>query len=70
MEEIYDKNQNDKVMRFHYDNMPMQDAAISNGCKDNNFQVKICDFFLLLLKTKSVGIRLNRINRVHAIYVL
>ena len=28
----------------------MQDTVISNGCKDNNFQVKICNFFLLLLK--------------------
>ena len=51
MEEIWDKNQNDKRMRFHYENMPMQDNVIANGCKDNNFQVKICvDFSCFCLK--------------------
>ena len=37
-------------MRFQYENTPMQDTdtVISNGCKDNNFQAKICDFFLVV----------------------
>ena len=34
------------MRRFNFENTPLQDTVISNGCKDNNFQVKICDFFL------------------------
>ena len=46
-EEVWDKNHNDKMRRFNFENKPLQDTVISNGCKDYNFQVKICDFFSL-----------------------
>ena len=55
MEEIWDKNQNDKVKMFHYENTRMQDTVISNGCTDINFQVKIGDFVLLLLLNIDLG---------------
>ena len=46
IEEVWDKNHNDKMRRFNFENMALQDSVISNGCKDNNFQVKICDISL------------------------
>ena len=36
---------------FHYENMPMEYAAIFKGCKNDYFQMKNCDIFLFLLKT-------------------
>ena len=38
-------------MQEHYENTPMQYAAIFKGCKNGNFQMKNCDIFLFLLKT-------------------
>ena len=35
----------------HYANMSVQYTAIFHGCKNDNFQMKILIFFLLLLKT-------------------
>ena len=32
----------------HYENTPMQYTVILHGCKDNNFQIKNCDIFLIL----------------------
>ena len=34
-----------KLNRCHYANMPMQNTAISHGCKNVNFQMKYCDIF-------------------------
>ena len=31
----------------HYENTPMQYTAIFNGCKNNNFQMKNSDIFLI-----------------------
>ena len=31
----------------HYENTPMQYTAIFHGCKNDNFQMKYCDFFLI-----------------------
>ena len=39
----------------HYDSMSMQFTAIINSCKNCNFQMKICDFFLFLLKNIDGG---------------
>ena len=41
----------------HYENIPMQYTAIFHGCKNDNFQMKNCIFFLFLLKTLIVGTR-------------
>ena len=43
---------NDKDMKVqsphvHYDNTPMQYTAIFHGCKNNDFQRKNCEFFLI-----------------------
>ena len=42
---------NDKVLHLssakHYENTPMKYTVISHGCKNNNFQMKNCDFFLI-----------------------
>ena len=35
----------------HYANMPMQYNAIFHGCKNDNFQMKNCNIFLILLNT-------------------
>ena len=40
---------------FHYENTPMQYAAIFKGCKNGNFQMKNCDIFLIFAQnTKAV----------------
>ena len=36
---------------FHYANTPMCYAAIFHGCKNDDFQMKNCDSFLIFLKT-------------------
>ena len=33
----------------HYDNNPMQYIAIFHSCKNDNFQMKNCDFFSYFL---------------------
>ena len=33
--------------RFHYANMSVQYTAIFHGCKNDNFQMKIFDIFLI-----------------------
>ena len=41
-----------KIAVYHYANMSVQYTAIFHGCKNGNFQMKKCDFFLFfLLKT-------------------
>ena len=35
------------VVKEHYENRPMQYLAIFHGCKNNNFQMKNCDSFLI-----------------------
>ena len=37
-------------MNGHYDNTPMQYTAIFLRRKNDNFQMKNCDIFLVLLK--------------------
>ena len=41
----------------HYKNTPMQYTVIFHGLKNDNFQMKIVDYFLILLKTLIVGTR-------------
>ena len=42
---------------LHYANTPMQYTAIFHGCKNVNFQMKMFNIFLFLLKTLIVGTR-------------
>ena len=46
-----------EVKLAHYANMSVQYTAIFHGCKNDNFQMKLFDIFLFLLKTKIVGTR-------------
>ena len=46
---------NSTVIQYHYANTPMQYTAIFHGCKNVNFQMKIFNIFLFLLKTLIVG---------------
>ena len=34
----------------HYENMPMQYLAIFYGCKNDNFQMKNCNIFLIFAR--------------------
>ena len=44
---------------FHYVNMPMQYAAIFHGSKNNNFQRKNCDSFLIFPQNIDCGYMLE-----------
>ena len=39
---------NDHEYSVHSDNTPMKYTAIFHGCKNDNFQMKNCDMFLIL----------------------
>ena len=40
------------LLKFHYENMPLQHKAIFQGCKNYNFQLRIfLTIFIFLLKT-------------------
>ena len=39
----------------HYDNMPMYYSAISHGCKNDNFQMKNYDIFLIFAQNIDRG---------------
>ena len=40
---------------YHYTNMPMEYSAIFHGCKNNNFQMKNCDIFLISAQSRDCG---------------
>ena len=43
-----------KYMGAHYENTPMQYTTIFHDCKNDNFQMKNCDIFLIFaLKHRS-----------------
>ena len=43
----------------HYANTPMQYTAIFHGCKNDNFQMKNCDSFLIFAQNIDCGYRLE-----------
>ena len=47
------------VRNCHYANMPMQYSAIFHGCKNDNFQMKNCDIFLILAQNIDRGYTLE-----------
>ena len=51
----------DSLLYFtcHYANMPMQYTAIFHGCKNNIFQKKKCDFFLIFAQKIDCGYTLE-----------
>ena len=40
---------------YNNDNMPVQYTVNFNGCKNNNFQLKIIDFFLVFAQNIDCG---------------
>ena len=46
-------------LKLNYDNMPMQNTAIFNGCKNGNFQIKNCDIFLNFAQNIDFGYTLE-----------
>ena len=44
---------------LHYENTPMQYAAILKGCKNGNFQMKNCDIFLIFAQKIGCGYTLE-----------
>ena len=49
----------------HYANMPMPYAKISKSCKNDNFQLRLFDFFHIFAQNIDCGYTLE-----HTIYVL
>ena len=43
----------------HYENMPMQHTAIFHGCKNDKFQLKIFDYFLIFAQNIDCGYTLE-----------
>ena len=44
---------------YHYENMPMQYTAIFHGCKNDNFQMKKVDNFLIFAQNIDRGYTLE-----------
>ena len=47
----------------HYDYTPMQYIAIFHSCKNDNFQIKNCDIFLVFAKNIDCGYMLEMHQR-------
>ena len=45
--------------KFHYANMSVQYTAIFHGCKNDNFQMKIFDIFLIFAQNIDCGYTLE-----------
>ena len=46
-------------MHTHYANMSVQYTAIFHGCKNDNFQMKISDIFLIFAQNIDCGYTLE-----------
>ena len=44
----------------HYDNTPMQYTVIFDSCKNDNFQMKNCDMFLIFAQNIDCGYSVRR----------
>ena len=47
---------------YHYENMPMQLTAIFHGCKKDNYQLNMFDYFHIFAQTKDCGYSLDGSN--------
>ena len=47
------------VKLCHYENMPMQNTAIFHGCKNDNFQMKNSNIFLIFAQKIDFGYTLE-----------
>ena len=63
---MIDLAQNDQynlVGPYHYENKPMQYTAIFHGLKNDNFQMKNCDIFLIFAQNIDCGYTLESPQR-------
>ena len=56
------KDQKFSTKTLRYDNTPMQYAVIFHGCKNDYFQMKICDMFLIFAQNIDLGYTLDRLT--------
>ena len=47
------------LVKQHYENMPMQHTVINHDCKNDNFQKKNCDVFLIVAQNIDCGYTLE-----------
>ena len=47
------------IVRYHNANMSVQYTEIFHGCKNDNFQMKIFDIFLIFAQNKDCGYTLE-----------
>ena len=45
---------------MNYENKPIHYSAIFHGCKNDNFQMKNCDIFLIFTQNIDCGYTLER----------
>ena len=55
----YKENYNALVVSTHYANMSVQYTAIFHGCKNDNFQMKNFDIFLIFAQNFDCGYTLK-----------
>ena len=56
----------ERKLEPHYANMPMEYSSIFHGCKNNNFQMKNCDLFLIFAQNIDYGYTLE--TSTHDVY--
>ena len=52
---LLNKSEASANRRSHYDNTPIQYTVIFHGCKNDNFQMKNCDIFLIFAQSIDCG---------------
>ena len=58
------------LFNLHYENTSMQYTAIFHGLKNDNFQMKNCDIFIVFAQNIDCGYKLEPPQQVPTIYVL
>ena len=60
----------DEKTGIHYENTPMQYTASFRGCKNDNIQLNLFDFFHKFAKNIYCGASMMRFERVPTLYVI
>ena len=53
------ERQQSNAHAFHYDDMPVKYTAIFHCCKNDNFQMRNCDIFLIFAQNIDCGYTLE-----------
>ena len=56
---VWSRSRNMKFFALHYANMSAQYTAIFHGCKNDNFQMKFFDIFLIFAQNIDCGYTLE-----------